>query len=162
MMRDIFNTIVVSPEPRGRWLSCILDGALKPGTVVQPKAATAPVNGNHTYVAYNRDADGNRPVGGIAILVEDTLQGLGIDDAYTTGSQALIYLPLPGDEFLMVLQDVSGTGDTHAIGELLIIDSGTGELIATAGTPETEAFTLLEALAAPTENVLAHVRFNGY
>ena len=62
----------------------------------------------------------------------------------------------------MLLQDVAGTGDSHAIGDRFIVDNGTGKLIATTGTPESEPFILMETVAAPTADALAHVIFTGF
>lgn len=160
--RDDLNTIIVSPAPAGRFKSVIIDGTPKPGTVLQLKAGVAPVNGVLTYEVYDRGADGDRPQGAVAILPEDRLQGRTIYDAYESGQLAEVYFPVPGDEFLMLLQDVGGTGDTRAVGDIYVIDNGTGTLIPTASTPETEAFVLLENLAAPTADVLGHVQFSGY
>lgn len=160
--KDVYNTIIVSQEPRGRFFDGYVSGTPLPGTVMQLKAATEPVNGMFTWEVYNRDADANRPVGPLVILLEDHLQGKGITDAYETGKVGHFYVPLPGDELLLVLQDVAGTGDTHAIGELLIVDDGTGELIATTGTPEIEPFVCLETLAALAADSHAHVMYTGY
>ena len=62
----------------------------------------------------------------------------------------------------MLLQDVAGTGDDHALGEMLIIDKGTGKLIASTGTPEAECFMLVETITDPTADTLAHVIYTGY
>jgi len=156
-----YNTILVSGHPGGRFLGGIISGTPKPGTVMQIKSATEKVGGLFTYEVYNRDADGDRPKGPIFILLEKKLIGQGVDSAYSDGETGHLYVPEEGDEFLMRLLDVSGTGDTHAIGEILMIDDGTGKLIATTGTPETESFVCLETLAAPTADVLAHVQYAG-
>lgn len=157
--RDTYNTIIVSQEPRGRFFDGYVSGTPKPGTCMQIKAATEPVSGRHTWEVYNRAADGTRAL--IVVLLENHLEGQGVDTAYVTGKMGHFYCPLPGDELLMILQDVSGTGDTRAIGDVYMVDDGTGTLIATTGTPSAEPFTLLETLAAPTADGLGHVMFNG-
>lgn len=159
---DVYNTIIVSVNPRGRQFDGIIVGTPKPGVVLQIKTGTEPVGGKHSWVPYARDADGDRPRGPIAILCEDHLQGKGITDAYVTGTIGQLYCPLPGDELLMQLQDVSGTGDAHTIGEILMIDSSTGQLLITTGSPETESFVCLETIAAPTADVWAHVMCSGH
>jgi hypothetical protein len=159
--RDRFNTIVVSGEPRGKFISGYISGTPKPGTIMQLKAATEPVNGLYTYEAYSRDADGDRPRGPYIILCEDSTQGKTIDDAYVSGSVGKLYIPLMGDELLALFKDVSGTGDSHAIGEMQIVVSGTGKLIVTTGSVESEPFVLEETLSALTGDLLALVRFAG-
>lgn len=160
---DVYNTIVVTSDPKGRFVDCVVDGTPKPGTIMQLKAGTAKNGlGLFTYEAYNRDADGNRPQGAIAILREKNIIGQGVNSAYVAGEIGHLYFPLPGDELLAILADVAGTGDPHTVGEILMVDDGTGKLIATTGTPETEPFVLLESFAALTADVLAHVQFSGF
>lgn len=159
--RQVYNSVVVSNDPRGRVHGAIIDGTPKPGTIMQVKAGVEPVMGRFTWTAYNRDADGDNPAGPIAVLMEDFNQGVGLDTAFTAGAWGQVYCPLPGDELLCLLADVSGTGDAHTIGEVLMVDDGTGKLVATTGTPEVESFICLETLAAPTADTLAHVMFCG-
>jgi hypothetical protein len=159
--KDTFRTIVINENPRGRFLNGYIDGTPKPGTIMQVKAATEPVSGRHTWEVFNRDADGNRPQGPIAILCEDNIQGRTVDDAYVTGTQGLLYIPLPGDELLGLVADIGGTADSHAIGDLLIVDDGTGLLLATT-TTETEPFCVMETVGALAVDTLVHVMFTGY
>jgi hypothetical protein len=44
----------------------------------------------------------------------------------------------------------TGTTETWAIGDLLMIDDGTGKLVDTTGTPEMESFICLETFLDPT------------
>jgi hypothetical protein len=129
---------------------------------MQIKSGVAAVNGKWTWEVYNRDADGDRPKGPLAVLMEDYLQGSGIETAYASGKLGQLYIPLSGDELLMVLGDVSGTGDDHTIGEILMVDDGTGKLIATTGSPETEPFVCMETITDPTADTLALVMFSGF
>jgi hypothetical protein len=160
--KDTYNTIVCTQEPRGRFKEGIIDGTPYPGTIMQIKAGVEEVGGRFTYEAYNQAADGDRPQGAIYILLEDALQGKTIDDAYVSGTRGFLYAPLPGDELLARLGDVSGTGDAHTIGEKMMVDDGTGELIVTTGTPETEPFCCLETLAAPTADTHVFCEFTGF
>jgi hypothetical protein len=160
--KDVYNTIIVSVEPRGRFFDGYVEGALRPGTICQIKAATEPIGGRHTWQVYDRAADGDRPAGPIVILLEQNIIGRGITDAYASGSMGHFYVPLPGDELLAILGDVSGTGDAHTIGEVLMVDDGTGELVVTTGTPQSAPFMCLETLAAPTADTHAHVMFSGH
>ena len=60
-----------------------------------------------------------------------------------------------------LIGDVAGTGDDHAFGDILMVDDGTGELIATTGTPESEPFMLMEVITDPTADTLARVIYSG-
>lgn len=151
--------IVIANDPRGRFIEGIIDGTPKPGTVMQIKASTEPVNGRHTWEVYNQAADGNQAL--IAVLCEDILNGKTVSDAYVSGTRGRLYIPLPGDDLNMLLADVSGTADDHVIGEKLMVDDGTGKLIATTGTPEAEPFVLMETVTDPTADTLAWCIFTG-
>ena len=155
------NEIIVTANPRGVFLEGTLSGALKPGTVVQIDVSEGiDSNGNLSWEAYNADADGNRRL--IAVLLPDTLRGKLATEAYTSGDHCFVYVPQPGEQLNMLIADVAGTADDHSFGELLIVDDGTGKLIATTGTPESEPFVLLEAITDPTADTLAHCIFTGY
>lgn len=154
-----YNTIVATNNPRGRIEPCIVSGTPKPGVVMQLVAATEPVNGVFTYRVYT-GTDGNRTT--IAVLMEDHLQGKGITDAFVTGTLGELYFPQAGDYLLMQLQDVAGTGDTRAIADKYIVDSTTGQLLVTTGSPQSEPFVLLETFAAPTADVWGLVMYTGY
>ena len=158
----LYNTILCSENPRGIFRNCIVSGTPKPGVVMQLKSSTEPVNNVWTYEVYAPGADGGRPKGPVAVLLEDSIQGKTITDAYVSGSRGHLYFPLPGDLLLMQLQDVAGTADTHAIGEKLIIDNSTGTLIATTGSPQTEAFVVMETMTALSADTLALVMFSCY
>lgn len=158
------NEIIVSAEPMGRFLEGIISGTPSPGTVMQVKAATEPVNGRHTWEVYNAAADGNQRL--IAVLLPDRLQGKLATDAYADGDRCFLYCPIAGEELNMLVTDVNtGTSDSFAIADILIVDDGTGKLIATTGTPESEPFICLETYADPTStqtDFLLWCMFTGY
>lgn len=154
------NEIIVSANPRGVFLEGIVSGTPKPGTVMELVAGTAAVNGRFTYQVYQPGTDGNRRP--IFILLPDQLQGKLATDAYVDGTRCFLYCPVAGEEFNMLVADVSGTGDDHTIGELMIVDTGTGKLITTTGSPESEPFMLLEASTDPTADALMHCLYTGY
>lgn len=158
------NEIIVSAEPMGRFLEGIISGTPKPGTVMQIKAATEPVNGRHTWEVYNRVIDANR--GLIAVLLPDHLQGKTATDAYTSGDRGFMYVPIAGEELNMLVANLAGTADDFAIGDLLTVDDGTGKLIDTVGTSgmgvESEPFIVLETVTDPTADHLVHCMFTGY
>jgi len=159
------NSIYVTANPRG----IFMEGTVKtgetifPGVIVQfDISAGISGNGKFTWELYNADADGARPKGPLVIVVEDRKQGKLMTNSYVAGDHIYGYVPVAGEEFNMLIGDVAGTGDSHTIGEVLIVDDTTGELIATTGTPESEPFMLLETLAAPTADTLAHCIYTGY
>ena len=159
------NEIIVSANPRGRFIEGKLKTGItpKPGTILQLQAATAiDANGRFTFELAAPDADGGRPKGPLCILDLDWGQGKVASDAYADSANVRCYVPIPGEEFNLLVANLSGTADDHAISEMLIVDTGTGLLIATTGTPETEPFQLLETITDPTADRLAHVIFCGY
>lgn len=154
------NGIVVSAQPRGVFLEGYVSGTPKPGTLMQIQAGTAlDDTGRPTFEAFNTDADGDRRL--VAVLLEDALQGKLATDAYATGDRVRLYCPLPGEELNVLKGDVAGTGDDFTVGQLLIIDDGTGKVIGTTGSPESEPFICLEAVTDPTADQLVHVVCTG-
>jgi len=156
------SKVLITEEPRGRIKAGIISGALLPGTIVQQ--TTAP-DGNSlaTWGVYNRSADGNRPAGPIAVLLERG-EGYTYATAYTSGYHCEVYIPLPGDE-LNVLWSASGTGtgDSVAFGDLAIVDDGTGLLVDTTGTPESEPFMAMEAVSdVVSAGTMVWSMFTGY
>ena len=158
------NEIMVSSEPRGRFVEGIIGSGLtpKPGTIMQIDYTVALKGGRWTWKLYDRAADGDRPKGPIIVLTEAHLKGGTSSDAYAEGDRAFGYIPLAGDELNVRLKDIAGTGDDHTIGEVLIIDDGTGLLIATTGSPQSEPFTLQETVTDPTADTLAWCVYTGY
>lgn len=156
------NTILLTNGNGRPIVEGIVSGTPKPGTIMQIKAATEPVNGKFTFEVYNRAADGDRPQGPHYILLEDNLQGKEVTDAYVTGTRCFLHALQPGDEVLALVANIAGTGDSFAIGDLLIVDDGTGKLIATTGSPECEPFMVAETMAALTADDLVHCIYTGY
>jgi hypothetical protein len=156
----IGNEIVVSSNPKGVFLEGTVSGTPKPGTVMQVSAGVEPVGGRHQWEVYNADADGDQRI--IAVLDIDHLQGKLSTDAYVTGSRCFLYVPAAGEELNMLLANIAGTSDSFAIGDLLIVDDGTGKLIATTGTPESEPFVVMETVAALSADSLEHVMYTGH
>ena len=143
------NEIIVSAEPMGRFHEGIVHTALKPGTCVQIQAATEPIGGRFEWEAYNAAADGDQRL--VAVLLPDSLQGKLATDAYVAGDRCFIYCPIAGEELNMLVTDLdTGTTEAFAIGDLLMIDDGTGKLVDTTGTPEMESFICMETFLDPT------------
>lgn len=155
------NKIIVSSEPQGRRLEGIISGTPKPGTLMQIKASSGlDTNGRPTFEVYAPGTDGNRRP--LFILLEDELQGKPITDAYADGDRGFLYVPLPGEELNVLFNNVAGTADDVAFGDLLIADTGTGKFNVTTGSPESEPFQSLEAYTDPTADKLLHVVATGY
>lgn len=148
------NGIIVSADPKGKFLEGIISGTDKPGTMMQIKAATAKQNGRFTWEAYNRSADGNRGIR--AILLHDDKQGQLATDAYVTGKRCFLYVPISGEEMNILFGNQSGTGDDIAIGDYLIADDGTGKFYKSPGSVDDEPFIALEAVSDPTADQLLH------
>lgn len=153
------NTIIVTADPKGTFLEGIVSGTPKPGTCMEISSFTL-VGGRFTWQVYQPGTDGDRRL--IAILLPQDESGQLVSTAYESGQSCKLYVPIAGEEFNMLLKDVSGTGDDHTAGETLIVDTGTGLLIATTGSPESEPFRLLETVTDPTSDTLAWCMYTGY
>lgn len=155
------NQIIATNNPRGVFLQGIISGTPKPGTLMELVAGTAADGNNRfTYQAYQPGTDGNqRPV---MVLLEDESNGRTASDAYVDGDNCKIYVPVAGEQLNMLVDDIAGTADDVAVGDLFIGDTETGRLIATTGTPESEPFMALEAVTDPTADHLVHCMYTGY
>lgn len=152
------STILALTNARGVFKEGIIYGTPKPGTMMQIKA-TALVNGVATFEVYAPGTDGEqRPV---LILLENKIEGKIYSDAYVSGTRGFLYIPAPGEELNVLVADVSGTADDHAVGGMLIADTGTGKFINTTGSPESEPFQLLEAATDPVAEAWMHVMATG-
>lgn len=154
------SMILVTPNPGGRFI----EGRVKASTTVYPGthlqiSSYDEVSGRPEFTLWDGTADGERDIDYVAL--DDPLQGRIHSTAYSGGENVRVYCPEQGDELNMALQDVAGTADAHTAGEKLIVDKGTGELIATTGTPESEPWRLLEDVAAPTARTWAWCRYTG-
>lgn len=149
------NKIILTPD-RGYAVEGIIAAGEtpSPGTVVQIDPTVALVGGRQTWKIFSRDADGDRPKGPYIVLTEDIGQGKTMDDAYAAGARAFGFVPYAGCELNLLFKNVAGTADDVVAGDLFIVDTGTGKVIVTTGTPEDEPFMALEALTDPTADTL--------
>jgi hypothetical protein len=161
------NGILVTPEPKGVFEDIIISGTPKPGVVME-RTSTALVGGRATYNpagttaasgSRGMSADGDRI--GICVLLEDWERGITPDTAYASGDRARIYWPVNGEEMNMLFQDNSGTADDIAINDKLIVDDGTGKVLLSASTPESEPFIALEAIVDPVADQLLWCKYIG-
>jgi hypothetical protein len=155
------NGILVTPQPRGVFVEGYVSGTPKPGTVMEKVPGTAADDtGRFTWRVYQPGTDGEqRP---IAVLLEDRLQGKGATEAYVTGDRCRVYYPAMGEDLNMLKGDVAGTGDDFTVGQILMVDTGTGKVIGTTGSPESESFQCNEAITDPTADTLVWCTYTGH
>lgn len=157
------NRILLTVENKGSRKEGIANAGetIYPGTIVQIDPTQDEQGGRFVVKLYDRGADGDQPLGAFWVVLEDELQGKGPTDAYTAGTRIQIYSPLPGDELNLLISDVSGSANITK-GTILMVDDGTGELIATTGSPETEVAVLLETVTIPLTDRLAFCEWTGH
>lgn len=153
------NQIIVSANPKGVFLEGIIDGTPKPGTCMQIKAATAPVNGKFTWEAFNQSQDGVEAL--VAVLLDNPEQGQIATVAAVSGEIRKLYCPAAGETLNMLKGDVGGTGDDFAIGDRLMIDDGTGKVIADS-SGDSVPFVCLETVTDPTADQLVWCMYTGH
>lgn len=156
------DQIIVTANPRGIFMEGFIASGQtpKPGTIMQIDASVALSSGRHTYKLYDRAADGDQPQGAFWVLLPQLHRS--VTTAYAAGEPCHLYSPVAGEELNLLVANLAGTGDDHALGEILMVDDGTGLLIATTGSPETEVAVLLEAITDPTADTLAWVQWTGH
>ena len=152
------SRVLISENPRGRFLEGIVDGTPKPGTLMQVAATAVDGNGRHTWGVYDRDADGDNPAGPLAVLLErgegyTPFTGSGasrVNDggtAYVAGDVCFLYCPLPGDETnLLWATSGTSTGDSLTVAQIGMPEDGTGFILDTTGV-ECEPVIAMEALS---------------
>lgn len=154
------GTRIQVSTPGGAHAGIFLEGKIasgqtpKPGTVME-MIATAPVVNLFEWTPYGVTAadggnfvtaDGDRKM--IAILLENHKEGKIYSDAYAAADHCYLYIPRAGEQFNMLLQVQSGTGDTFTVGQELMVDDGTGKLLACDSDAEAHPFHIMGAVAA--------------
>lgn len=154
------DQIVLSAAPGGRFLEGLVATGTTPvpGIMMMLEAAVEPIGGKHFWTPFT-DADG--ATGLVAILLPCRHRGLDKTGAYVAEEQCYLYCPIPGDEINVLLQNQGGTADAFAIGDKLMVDSGTGKFLASVYN-EAEPFIVAETLAALTADTHCHAFFTGY
>jgi hypothetical protein len=162
------NEIVVSANPRGMFMEMYVKTGEThyPGVIVQIDPTVALNGGRHTCKLYAETADGDQPLGAFwvctGLLHQMTGQPVSSTTGIAAGDRETYYSPMAGEELNLLISNLSGTGDDHSAGDKLMVDTGTGELIATTGTPETEVAVLLESITDPTADTLAWCQWSGH
>jgi hypothetical protein len=143
------SEIILTSNPKGVFLEGTVYGTPKPGTVMKIKA-TALIGGRPVWQVYDVSADGIPGI--VAVLLPDSLQGALATDAYVSGERCFLYCPIAGEELNMLVANVSGTGtsgsEAKAVGDVLMIDDGTGKLVDDS-SGSSKPFVLLEAQTEP-------------
>ena len=160
--------ILISSPSRGFFEHVYITGVPEPGVCMEIKPSTEPVGGLFNYQMYGTQAasgeqyisaSGNRKA--VAILMEKDDVGGIYSRAYVANEIGRIYWPAMGEQFNIVVANVSGTGDTFIIGQEMMLEDGTGQLV-TGSSSEACPFTMLETVAtALTVDTRKWVRFNG-
>ena len=163
------NRIIVSSNPKGKFLEGYVSGTPKPGTVME-MMSTAVSAGKNTFRATTRSTGAKGPQ---YVLLGDLLQGrlevgasLGTalgntpGDAYVSGDRCFLYVPVAGEELNMIVASVAGTADDVAIGDLFGVETVTGKLKANSSYTATP-YQAMETITDPTADYLLHVTFLG-
>lgn len=153
------NVVVLSTEPKGVFTEGTVGAtALYPGQCVQiDVSAGIDDSGRFTFEPYAPGTSGLRPVGPL-YYVREHQNGKGIAEAYAVGSRVHLYCPVMGDEMNFAMKAAA----TTALGTVIIPETGTGNHIATTGTPEIESGVAMEVIASPTARQLCFGVFSGY
>ena len=164
--------ILVSSNPKGVFREIKVDGTPKPGTIMTIKpGTTVDANGRFEYEAAGASA-GLMAADGDMIPIAVLLGGADAEvgcppgrtsaDAYVDGEGGTVYFPVPGEELNILTLDISGTGDDYVAGTTkCIVDDGTGKIVPTTGTPESEPFIALESSTDPTADQLLWCLYTG-
>lgn len=157
--------VIVSTEPHGRFMEGIISGTPLPGTFMEMTTANITAGqGRFTWQAYSGrgGTDGAREL--ISILDADWDQGQTFSVAYVTGTRCFMYVPLAGEEFNCVVEDVGGTAaNAYTIGQYLMVAGDTAKLEATSG-PTLGLMDNFQSLEAPTAPLVSYhmwVRYLG-
>lgn len=167
------NRIIVTPDPRGQFERITVSGTPKPGTCMEFKPGTTMQNGRYTYEAYGTtaasgshgvSASGDRTGVCVLLCFADNAEcppGKGPTDAYVSGDNGCVYWPLPGENLNVLFKDTAGTADDIAVDDKMIIDDGSGKVLKSTGSVESEPFNAREALVDPVADQLLWCVFTG-
>jgi len=151
--------ILCEERPKGVFLEGFISGTPKPGTVMQVKAETEPINNRFTYEVFNQAADGTKAI--ILVLLEKEHEGKIATDAYVTGDWCYLYVPIADEQLNMLVANPSGTADSFKIGDRMMVDDTTGLLIADSSGASVPFIVLETAGAALTADTLMRCMATG-
>lgn len=152
--------ILLSDNPRGRKLSGVANGVIKPGMRVQIDVSEGrSANGLYTFEPFDPVGTGTIGNRGAAMMIvlEDAVQGRTVTDAYADDELLQVYCPVIGDELLVLLDDGS---DAVSFGDMLI-SRGDGTFTETTGSVESEPFQALETVGNITSDTLVEAMYTG-
>jgi len=145
------NEIIITVQPQG----VFFEGLLHTGSTPLPGTCMK-LNSTNDYSPGTGGADGSdQPV---IILLPDRLQGGTCTQVYADSSRAFFYVPQPGEVFQLLVKNLSGTGDTVAVGALYGIEASSGKLIANSSFAQ-PCFQCIEAHVALTADTLCLFRY---
>lgn len=152
--------ILLSDNPRGRKLTGVANGTIKPGMRVQIDVSEGR-NGNGLFTFEPFDPVGTGTIGNrgaaMMIVLEDAVQGRTVTDAYADDELLQVYCPVIGDELLILLDDGS---DAVSFGDMLI-SRGDGTFTETTGSVESEPFQALETVGSIDSDTLVEAMYTG-
>lgn len=150
------NVIVLASNPKGLFEEAECTVAITPGTVVQIDTSEG-LNANGRY-SIELFAAGDGGLAPTLIAVEPTVNDPNalVTTDYAINTNARVYWPALGEDFNMVV----GDSETPAFGNLMVVDSGTGDLnVASGSTEDITPFICLES--SITAGNLVHVKYIG-
>jgi hypothetical protein len=155
------NNVVLTPKPLGRyWDGVANQSGMYPGTGLSVVPSGGIDAGKRlTWGPWSQSTGAQ---GLIAIGDFNGNEGFPYNVAYPSGKRFPIYIPVCGDELNMLLAELAGTTGDPAItlGEILILQTGTGMLVpaatGTAGGTQHQ-FMAMEALTAALGQEWTHV-----
>lgn len=167
------NRIIVTPHPRGRFEEVIVNGTPLPGTCMEYKPSSTDVGGRRNFEpagttaaagSHGMNADGDNIAVCVLLCFADHAAcppGKGPTDAYVTLDRGAVYYPVEGEELNVLFQNAAGTADDIAIDDKMIVDDGTGKVLKSTGTVESEPFQAREAIVDPTADQLLYCMYTG-
>ena len=153
----VSNRIVQSSNPRGHFREGTLTTGFtpKPGTIMELNAAG--IGGRAKWIPWSKATGA---YGQIAVLCNFDEEGQLITTAFVDSARIKLYFPANGEELYLLYQDIAGTADDVAFGNLLSVTQTTGKLILNS-SHAFPCFTSMEDYVDPAADKLIRVMFNG-
>lgn len=156
------NRIICHGDGRGVRIGAKISGTPKPGVAMEPVPASAETGG---LISWRAKTGQSGTKGLNPILLEDSNQGFGPNQAYVDATWGQLYFPLPG-EYMNVRVVVAGTGTLQtstSVGEqLMTAADSTGRFVAATPGAGSIPYVCMEAakdVAAGDE--LVYCQFTG-